>query len=111
MVKVMSLPDKVEFEVAADESLLEAARRSGMPWAHACGGRAKCSTCRIWVLEGLEACPQRTAEEAEMAGRLGLADEVRLACQLRPESDLRVDVLRGGMEQWNSAVPMGVEIG
>ncbi len=90
MAKVFSLPDKVEFDVAAGESLLEAALRSGMPWAHACGGRAKCSTCRIWVLEGLEACPQRTAEEAAMAGRLGLADEVRLACQLRPESDLRV---------------------
>ncbi len=90
MVKVTSLPDKVEFDVAAGETLLEAALRSGMPWAHACGGRAKCSTCRTWVLEGLAACPQRTAEEASMAQRLGLADEVRLACQLRPESDLRV---------------------
>jgi class 3 adenylate cyclase/nitrite reductase/ring-hydroxylating ferredoxin subunit len=90
MAKVISLPDKVEFDVAADETLLEAALRSGVPWAHACGGRAKCSTCRTWVLEGLEACPQRTAEEAAMAGRLGLADQVRLACQLRPESDLRV---------------------
>jgi class 3 adenylate cyclase/nitrite reductase/ring-hydroxylating ferredoxin subunit len=90
MAKVTSLPDKVEFDVAAGETLLEAALRSGMPWAHACGGRAKCSTCRTWVLEGLAACPQRTAEEASMAQRLGLADEVRLACQLRPESDLRV---------------------
>jgi class 3 adenylate cyclase/nitrite reductase/ring-hydroxylating ferredoxin subunit len=90
MAKVKSLPDEVEFAVAAGESLLEAALRSGLPWAHACGGRAKCSTCRIWVLEGLDACPQRTAEEAAMAGRLGLADQVRLACQLRPEGDLRV---------------------
>jgi class 3 adenylate cyclase len=42
------------------------------------------------VLDGLEVCPQRTVEEAAIAGRLGLADAVRLACQLRPESDLRV---------------------
>ena len=90
MAKVYSLPDKVEFDVAAGETLLEAALRSGVSWAHACGGRAKCSTCRAWILEGLEACPQRTAEEASMAQRLGLADEVRLACQLRPESDLRL---------------------
>ncbi len=90
MAKVTSLPDKVEFDVAAGETLLEAALRLGVPWAHACGGRAKCSTCRTWVLEGLEACPQRTAEEASMAKRLGLVDEVRLAFQLRPESDLRV---------------------
>jgi class 3 adenylate cyclase len=90
MARVTSLPDEVEFAVAAGESLLEAALRSGLPWAHACGGRAKCSTCRIWVLEGLDTCPQRTAEEAAMARRLGLADQVRLACQLRPEGDLRV---------------------
>jgi class 3 adenylate cyclase/nitrite reductase/ring-hydroxylating ferredoxin subunit len=90
MVKVTSLPDKVDFEASAGETLLEAALRSGVPFAHACGGRAKCSTCRIWVLDGLADCPQRTADEASMANRLGLADEVRLACQLRPEGELRV---------------------
>jgi len=90
MVKVTSLPDKVDIEVSAGETLLEAALRSGVPFAHACGGRAKCSTCRIWVLDGLGDCPQRSADEASMADRLGLADEVRLACQLRPDGDLRV---------------------
>ena len=90
MARVTSLPDNVDFDVAAHETLLEAALRSGIPVAHACGGRAKCSTCRIWVLDGLAACPQRSADEASLADRLGLTDEVRLACQLRPEGDLRV---------------------
>ena len=90
MVKVTSLPDKVDIEVSAGETLLEAALRSGVPFAHACGGRAKCSTCRIWVLDGLGDCPQRSTDEASMADRLGLPDEVRLACQLRPDGDLRV---------------------
>ena len=90
MAKVTSVSDKLDFDVAVDETLLEAALRSGVAWAHACGGRAKCSTCRVWILEGLEACPQRSAAEASMADRLGLADEVRLACQLRPERALRV---------------------
>ncbi len=90
MIKVTSLPDNVEFEVNADETLLEAALRSGVTWAHACGGRAKCSTCRIWVVDGLEACSQRTAAETSMAERLGFTSEVRLACQLRPEGKLCV---------------------
>ncbi len=90
MAKITSLPDKVDFDVNAEETLLEAGLRSGIAFAHACGGRAKCSTCRIWVVNGLEACSQRTAVEASMAERLGLADEVRLACQLRPEGDLCV---------------------
>jgi len=90
MIKVTSLPDNVDFDVNDDETLLEAALRSGVTFAHACGGRAKCSTCRIWVVDGLEACPQRTAAETLMAERVGFTDEVRLACQLRPEGELCV---------------------
>lgn len=90
MAKVTSLPDNVEIDVADGETLLEAALRSGIPLTHACGGRAKCSTCRIWVLGDPDGAPERNAEEAAMAERLGLTDEVRLACQLRPEGDLRV---------------------
>ncbi len=90
MANVKSLPDNVVFDVTADETLLEAALRSGVAFAHACGGRAKCSTCRIWVLDGLETCPERTELESSLAKRLGLAKEVRLACQLRPEGTLRI---------------------
>ncbi len=90
MARVTSLPDNVVIDVAANETLLEAALRSGVPLAHACGGRAKCSTCRIWVLDGLEALPPRAPDEASMADRLGLADEVRLACQIKPEGEFRM---------------------
>lgn len=80
----------MDFEITDGETLLEAALRSGVTFAHACGGRAKCSTCRIWVVDGLEACPQRTEAETSLAERLGFTSEVRLACQLRPDGDLRV---------------------
>lgn len=90
MPKVTSLPDEVEFEIRGDETLLEAALRSGVTFAHACGGRAKCSTCRIWVVDGLQDCSQRTEAEASMAERLGFTSEVRLACQLRPGGAIRV---------------------
>ncbi len=90
MVKVTSLPDNVELEVAPGETLLEAAIKAGIPWAHACGGRAKCSTCRTWVLDGLDDCPQRTEGEAAMADRLKLNEQIRLACQLAPKAGLRV---------------------
>lgn len=90
MSKVTSLPDGRDFETAPGETVLEAAIRAGIPWAYACGGRAKCSTCRLWVLDGLEKCPPRGAAEASLAERLKLSDEIRLACQLAPEGGLRV---------------------
>jgi class 3 adenylate cyclase/nitrite reductase/ring-hydroxylating ferredoxin subunit len=90
MANVTALPDNIAFEVAADETLLDAALRSNVPFAHACGGRAKCSTCRVWVLDGLAACPDRNEAETTMADRLRLADEIRLACQLKPDGELRI---------------------
>lgn len=90
MPKVKSLPDDIEFELAPDETLLEGALRASIPIAHACGGRAKCSTCRFWILNGLETCPARNPAEAELAESIGLGDEVRLACQLRPKGDLTI---------------------
>lgn len=90
MPKVTSLPDNVDIEVREGESVLEAALRSGVPLAHACGGRAKCSTCRIWILEGLGTAPERHEAERMLADRLSFGDQVRLACQLRPAGDLRI---------------------
>jgi len=83
-----SLPDNVAIAARPDESVLEAARRAHIPIACACGGRAKCSTCRIWILEGAAACPQPGELERALTSRLGLGDNVRLACQLRPDADI-----------------------
>jgi class 3 adenylate cyclase/nitrite reductase/ring-hydroxylating ferredoxin subunit len=90
MATVTCHPDDVDFEVRNGETLLEAGLRAGVGFAHACGGRAKCSTCRIWVLDGLDRCHQQNDLETAMATRLGFGPEVRLACQLRPDADLRV---------------------
>jgi ferredoxin len=60
MVKLRSLPDDIQFEAADGESVLEAARRANLPLANACGGKAKCSTCRIWLLEGQDELPPPT---------------------------------------------------
>jgi len=90
MAKVTSLPDNVAFEVSDGETLLEAALRCGVPLTHACGGRAKCSTCRVWILDGLDTAPPRCEVESALADRLSFGNEVRLACQLKPGNDLRI---------------------
>ncbi|WP_174145007.1 adenylate/guanylate cyclase domain-containing protein [Leisingera sp. ANG59] len=88
MPRLRSQPDDIFFDIDPGETLLEAALRAGLPMTHVCGGHAKCSTCRVWVLEGLENCPERTGAEAEMAARLGLHPGIRLACQMRPKGGL-----------------------
>ncbi|MGX1319768.1 adenylate cyclase [Bradyrhizobium sp. USDA 377] len=70
-------------------SVLEASLRHNVPHASVCGGRARCSTCRIRIIGDHGALPQPSQREAFVLARVGTADpSIRLACQLRPDSDL-----------------------
>jgi adenylate cyclase len=73
--------------------VLEASRMAGIPHASVCGGRGRCSTCRIKVEGPTEAIPPPAPEEVKVLQRVGAASDVRLACQLRPHGDLRVTPL------------------
>ena len=88
MATITCMPDGKAIDVGPSETILQADLRTDIPHAHACGGRAKCTTCRIAILEGLENCPPRTELEQAVASRLGFAPEMRLACQTRPQGDV-----------------------
>jgi adenylate cyclase len=70
-------------------SVLEASLRHKVPHASMCGGRARCSTCRIRVIGDCSVLPEPSQREAFVLNRVGASDpSIRLACQLRPETDL-----------------------
>ena len=70
-------------------TVLEASLRHNVPHASMCGGRARCSTCRIRVIGDCSALPRPSQREAFVLDRVGATDpSIRLACQLRPETDL-----------------------
>jgi adenylate cyclase len=70
-------------------SVLEASLRNNVPHASVCGGRARCSTCRIRIIGDHSELPEPSQREAFVLGRVGTPDpSIRLACQLRPDCDL-----------------------
>ncbi|WP_420840799.1 adenylate/guanylate cyclase domain-containing protein [Bradyrhizobium quebecense] len=70
-------------------SVLEASLRYNVPHASVCGGRARCSTCRIRIIGDHAALPEPSPREAFVLHRVGTDDpSIRLACQLRPTTDL-----------------------
>ena len=70
-------------------SVLEASLRNNVPHASVCGGRARCSTCRIRIIGDHAVLPEPSQREAFVLNRVGTADpSIRLACQLRPSTDL-----------------------
>jgi adenylate cyclase len=71
-------------------SVLEASLRNNVPHASVCGGRARCSTCRIRVIGDCTSLPEPSPREAFVLNRVGAGSDptIRLACQLRPATDL-----------------------
>ena len=66
-------------------TVLEMSRIAGIPHASVCGGRGRCSTCRVRIGgEDRAKLPPPSAEEQKVLARVGAPDNVRLACQLRP---------------------------
>jgi adenylate cyclase len=83
-------PGGREVLVPAGFTILEASRFSGIPHASVCGGRGRCSTCRVRVIRGEEHLPPATTDELRVLGRVGAPAHVRLACLVRPRRDLAV---------------------
>jgi adenylate cyclase len=91
-------------------TVLETLRANGISHASVCGGRARCTTCRVLVTKGLEQLPQPSGLEAKALARIGATPGMRLACQIRPTADLAVlpllatdataadGAIRGGLE-------------
>ena len=75
------------------KSLLDLVLGAGIDHYHECGGRARCSTCRVRVVSGLENLRPRNPKEQDFAQRLGWDDDIRLACQARALGDVMIQPL------------------
>jgi adenylate cyclase len=88
-------------------TVLDGSRAAGIPHASVCGGRGRCSTCRVRILHGQDSLPPPAADEAKVLARIGAGSGVRLACQIRPARDLEVVPLlpaNAGAERSQAAV-------
>ena len=79
--------------VAPGPTLLEYSRMHGIPHASICGGRARCSTCRVRIEEGAASLPPPQPAEALTLRSIEAPANVRLACQIRPTAPLVVSRL------------------
>jgi adenylate cyclase len=76
-------------------SILEASRWADIPHRSVCGGRGRCSTCRVRVIEGAEALGRPGPVEQATLARIAAPSDVRLACQVRPTGDIEIVPLVG----------------
>ena len=87
-------PDGQTARIPAGLSVLDASRMIGVPHASVCGGRGRCSTCRVRVTAPDTHLPPPSSGERRVLDWVGVDPAlVRLACQLRPLGDVTVTPL------------------
>ncbi len=82
MPKITFLPDGVETQVAPGTSVLDAGLAAGVRIGNACGGVCACSTCHVWVREGLASLSEQDDRELDILDKaFDVKPESRLSCQ------------------------------
>ncbi|MFH0130666.1 adenylate/guanylate cyclase domain-containing protein [Variovorax sp. VaC1] len=88
-------------------SVLEASRSHGIDHVSICGGRARCSTCRVRVVGPADHIGMPGRDEQRTLERVRAPDDVRLACQLRPRGDIEVTPLFAPLPNEGRPAPVG----
>jgi 2Fe-2S ferredoxin len=83
-------------------SILDAAEECGARVGHACGGNLACSTCHVWVHQGLDSLPEVTDKENDIMDKaFDVRPESRLGCQAKlGDADLVVEITEESLRAW-----------
>ncbi|MGE3781372.1 MAG: adenylate/guanylate cyclase domain-containing protein, partial [Alphaproteobacteria bacterium] len=105
-------PGSRSVAVLPGTSILEASRLAGIPHASICGGRGRCSTCRVQVRGPPGSVPPPSENEQRVLNRIRAVGSVRLACQLRPTGAVEVaPLLPPSATSGAAALPVDIAAG
>ena len=88
-------------------SILDAAEECGARVGHACGGNLACSTCHVWVEDGLDSLPEVADKENDIMDKaFDVRPESRLACQAKlGDADVVVEITEESLRAWMDENP------
>ena len=109
----VTYPEDRSVDAPCGMSILEVSRMAHRPHVAVCGGRARCTTCRVRIDRTDDALPPPNRLEADALARIGAPAGLRLACQLRPMVNLSVaPLLHPGLAiSTNTRAARGKEFG
>jgi ferredoxin, 2Fe-2S len=74
-------PLGIRSEAKENETVLDVARRAGVPLGNSCGGVGVCARCRVRVVAGSESLSPATSIERRFGEPRGFGEDERMACQ------------------------------
>lgn len=87
-------PEGAAIEAAVGTSIIDALLANGIELEHACEKSCACTTCHVYVREGLGSLNENSEDEDDMLDKAwGLEPDSRLSCQaLVGDEDLVVEI-------------------
>ena len=100
-------PERVTVEVAEGTSVLEASKECDARVGDACGGNLACSTCHVWIHEGIDSLDDMEDAEDDILDRaFDVRAESRLGCQVQvADKDLVVEITEESLQAWADEHP------
>lgn len=90
-LQIRNLFSAIQFKAGAN--LLNTLNANKVSISQSCDGNGTCTTCRVFILNGLSDCSARTDVETERAIERNFAKNERLACQTIIKGDVEIEIL------------------
>lgn len=90
---ITHIPTGKQLRGRCDQTILDTLREAGIQHASVCGGRGRCTTCRVKITANMSLLPQPGELETLALQRIRAEPSVRLACQLKPQQNISITPL------------------
>jgi ferredoxin, 2Fe-2S len=90
-IRIENLFDKI-LQADLQKTLLQNFQTHALDWMHACGGKGRCTTCRVVIKEGGQNLTPLTAAEMRYQQQGALHSSERLSCQAQIVDDVVIVV-------------------
>lgn len=91
-ITINNLNNREIFSNSIEKNALRIIHENFIDWMHACGGKGRCTSCKMIVLDGFESLSEETAAEIKYRSQGRLAKNERLACQTKIKGDIIIKV-------------------
>ncbi len=91
-ITIQNINNKSVGPLDTSKTVLKNFQENFIDWMHACGGKGRCTSCKMIVKEGAEHLSPLSGFEEKMRKAGRLQKNERLACQCSPKGDLLVQV-------------------
>lgn len=91
-IRIRNLNNKELINNVNSKSILNIIHENQIDWMHACGGKGRCTSCKMVIHFGIESLNEPNDAEKRMIEKGRLAKNERLACQNKLIDDIEISV-------------------